>query len=59
MQIPLGIRRNKRRAEDHAGSDCGVEHPVRKYRYDARLDLDMDNAAACALLPVMRSTRRR
>jgi hypothetical protein len=54
MQIPQGIRRNKRRAEDHAGADAGVEHPVRKYRYDARLDLDMDDATAGALLAVMR-----
>jgi hypothetical protein len=55
MQIPQGVRRNKRRAEDHAGANAGVEHPVRKYRYDARLDLDVDDAAACASLAVMRS----
>lgn len=55
MQIPQCVRRNKRCAEDHAGADAGVEHPVRKYRYDARLDLNMDDAAAGALLAVMRS----
>lgn len=55
MQIPKGIHRNERCAEDHAGADAGVEHPVRKYRYDARLDLNMDDAAAGALLAVMRA----
>lgn len=55
MQIPQGIRRNERRAEDHAGADAGVEHPVRKYSYDARLDLDMDDAAAGSLLAALRS----
>ena len=55
MQIPQGIRRDERRAEDHAGADAGVEHPVRKYRYDARFDLDMDDTATGALLAVMRS----
>lgn len=55
MQIPQRIRRDERRPEDHAGADAGVEHPIRKYRYDARLNLDMDDTAAGALLAVMRS----
>ena len=55
MQIQQRTHRNERRAEDHAGADAGVEHPVRKYRYDARLNLDMNDAAAGALLAVMRS----
>ena len=55
MQIPQGIYRDQRRAEDHAGADAAVEHPGWKHRYDARLDLDMDDAAAGALLAVMRS----
>jgi len=50
MQIPQRIRRDERRPENHAGADAGVEHPIRKYRYDARLDLDMDDTAAGALL---------
>ena len=55
MQIPQRIRRNERRPEDHSGADARVEHPIRKYRYHARLDLDMDDTAAGALLAVMRS----
>lgn len=49
MQIPQGIRRDERRAEDHTGADAGIEHPIRKYRYNARLNLHMDDAAACVL----------
>lgn len=55
MQIPQRIRRDERHPENHAGADAGVEHPIREYRYDARLDLDMDDTAAGALLAVMRS----
>ncbi len=55
MQIPKGIRRDERRAEDHTGADAGIEHPIRKYRYNARLNLDMNDAAAGALLAVMRA----
>jgi hypothetical protein len=55
MQIPQRIRRNDRRAEDHAGADACVEHPVRKHRYDARLDLNVDDAAGGALFAVMRA----
>ncbi|MGH8143970.1 MAG: hypothetical protein ACREU2_15820 [Steroidobacteraceae bacterium] len=55
MQIPQGVCRNQGYAEGHAGTDAGVEHPVRQYRYDAGLDLDMDDATAGALLAVMRS----
>ena len=55
MQIPQGIRRDERRAEDHARADAGVKHPIRKYRYNARLNLDMNDAAAGALLAVMRA----
>lgn len=55
MQIPQGIQRDSRRPKGHAGADAGVEHPVRQYCYNTRLDLDVDDAAACALLAVMRS----
>jgi hypothetical protein len=55
MQIPQRIRRNDRCAKVHAGADAGVEHPDRKYRYDTRRELNMDDAAAGALLAVMRT----
>jgi hypothetical protein len=54
MQIPQSVCRNPRCAERHAGTDAGVEHPVRQYGYDPGLDLDMDDAAAGALFAVMR-----
>ena len=55
MQITQGVHRDERRTEDHAGADAGVEHPVRTYRYDARLGLNMADTAAGALFAVMRS----
>jgi hypothetical protein len=55
VQIPQGIQRDPRRPERHAGADAGIEHPVRKYCYDARFDLHMNNAAGNALLAVMRT----
>ena len=55
MQIPQRIRRDEGHPENHAGADAGVEHPVRTYRYDARLGLNMADTAAGALFAVMRS----
>jgi hypothetical protein len=53
VQIPQGIQRDSRRPKGHAGADAGVEHPVRQYCYDARLDLNVNDAAGGALLAVM------
>ena len=43
MQISQGIHRDPRCSEVHA-ADAGVEHPVRKRRYDAGFDLDVHHA---------------
>ena len=55
MQISQRINRNLRRPEGHAGADASVEHPVRKYCYNTRFDLDVDDATISALLTVMRT----
>jgi hypothetical protein len=55
MQIPQGVCGNQGYAERHAGTDAGVEHPVRQYCDDTGFDLDMDDTTAGALLAVMRS----
>ena len=55
MQIPQSIHRDSRRPEGHAGADAGVEHPVRQCCYDTRFDLNVEDAAAGALLAVLRS----
>jgi hypothetical protein len=54
MQLPQGVRRDPRFPERHASADASVEHPLRQRHYDAGLDLDMDYAAAHALLAVLR-----
>jgi hypothetical protein len=46
-------QRNSWRPKRHAGADAGIEHPVRKYSYDTRFDLNMNNAAGSALLTVL------
>jgi len=53
VQIMQGTQRDSWRPKRHAGADAGIEHPVRKYSYDARFDLNMNNAAGSALLAVM------
>jgi hypothetical protein len=53
MQVTQGIYRDSRRPERHAGADAGIQHPVWQCRYDARLDLNMNDAAPVALLVLM------
>ncbi len=53
MQIPQGIHTDSGHPKSHAGADAGVEHPVWQYGYDTRLDLNMDDPAAGALLAVL------
>jgi hypothetical protein len=55
VQVAQGIQRHSRRPERHAGADPGVEHPVRQCCYNARLDLNVDDAPTGTLLAVMRS----
>jgi hypothetical protein len=55
MQVTQGIRRDSWRPERHYDADPGVEHPLRKCCYDARFDLNVDDAAASALLAVVSS----
>jgi hypothetical protein len=55
VQIRQGIQRHSRRPKGHAGANARIEHPVWQYRYNTRLDLNMDDAAARAPLTVMRS----
>ena len=43
-QISQRINRNVWRPEGDAGADASVEHPVRKYCYNTRFDLNMDDA---------------
>jgi len=55
VQISQGVRRNTWWTQHHASADTGIEHPVGEHRYDARFDLDMQNAAAGTLFAVLRS----
>ena len=55
MQVMQGTRRDAWRPERHCGAYAGVEHPLREYRYDARFDLNVDDASAGALLAIMGS----
>ena len=55
MQVMQGTRRNAWRPERHCGAYAGVEHPLREYRYDARFDLNVDDASAGALLAIVGS----
>ncbi len=55
MQVAQGIGREPWRPERHNGADPGVEHPLRKCRYDARFDLNVNDASAGALLAIVSS----
>lgn len=53
MQVAQGVRRDARHPERHRDANAGVEHPLRKRCYDSRFDLNVDDAAANALLAVV------
>lgn len=53
MQVTQGIYRDSRRPQRHASADTRIQHPIGQCRYDARLDLNMNDAATGALLAVM------
>ncbi len=53
MQVMQSNGRDARRPERHCGAYAGIEHPLRKHRYDARFDLNVDDAPAGALLAVV------
>jgi hypothetical protein len=55
MQIPQSIRRYSGCPQRHAGTNTGVEHPVRQYRYNTRLNLEVDHATASALFTALRA----
>jgi len=55
MQVNQCIRREARRPNLHYRANPCVEHPLREYCYDARFDLNVDDASACALLTVVSS----
>ena len=56
MQITQGVDRNAGRPQrPHRDANPGVEHPLREGRYDSRFDLNVNDAAASALLAVMSS----
>ena len=55
MQVNQDIRRDKWRPDLHQRANTGVEHPLREYCYDARFDLNVDDASAGALLAVVGS----
>jgi hypothetical protein len=57
VQISQRINRNPRRPEGHAGADASVKHPLRKYCYNTRFDLNVDDSTISALLTVMRTHR--
>jgi hypothetical protein len=53
VQVTQGIYRDSRHAERHPGTDAGIQHPGWQRGYDARLDLNMNDAAGSALFAVM------
>ena len=55
MQINQCIRRDAWRPDLHRRANPGVEHPLGKYGYDARFDLNVDDASAGAMLAVVGS----
>ena len=55
MQVAQGVRRDAGGPECHRGTNPGVEHPLRNRGYDSRFDLNVDDAAAHALLAVVSS----
>lgn len=55
MQVMQGTRRDAWGTERHCGAYAGIEHPLREYRYDARFDLNVDDASAGALLAIVGS----
>jgi hypothetical protein len=54
VKVSQGLHRDARNPEGHAGTNAGVEHPLRQCRYDAGRNFDMDNTAASTLLSVLR-----
>jgi hypothetical protein len=55
MQINQCIRREAGRPERHYRANPGVEHPLREYCYDARFDLNVNDASTGALFTVVGS----
>jgi hypothetical protein len=55
MQVNQCIRREAWRPERHYRANPGVEHPLREYCYDARFDLNVNDASTGALLTVVGS----
>jgi hypothetical protein len=55
VQISQRTNRDLRRPESHAGADTSVEHPIRKYCYNTRFDLNVDATTVSALLTVLRT----
>ena len=53
MQISQAIYRDSRCSEGHAGTDAGVEHPLRKHRYNAGFNLDVHDATTRASFAVL------
>jgi hypothetical protein len=55
MQVNQSVRRDAWRPDLHHRANPGVEHPLGKYGYDARFDLNVDDASTDALLTVVGS----
>jgi hypothetical protein len=53
MQVTQDSRRNPGPSQRHRRADAGVEHPCRQGRNDPRLDLNVDETSAGALLAVV------
>jgi hypothetical protein len=53
MQVNQYICRDAWRPDLHRCANPGVEHPLGKYGYNARFDLNMDDTSTGALLTVV------
>jgi hypothetical protein len=53
MQVTQNSGRDLWSSQGHCGADADVEHPCWQGCYNTRLNLDMDDATAGALLAVM------
>ena len=53
MQVTQNSSRNPWSSQRHRGASAGIEHPRWQGHYNTRLNLDMDNASAGALLAVV------